>query len=423
MTLPHETPGVQRSPRVRRPSAAVYRRRRLVVFGSVLALLALVAWIAVVVSVPLPSSASAITQNATISGETVSPSVPPEGTSAVVADEFGPLGAAPTHDVVPMASMTKTITALMVLKAHPLVGDDVGPTITFGQADVDVIAEVAAQNGNYSAVSVGDTTTERDALYAMMLNSYNNIASSLAMWAYGSTDEFLAQTAVWLAEQGLTDTVVADASGLNAESRSSSTDLIAIGRLARADPVLSSIVATPSIDLPLFGKAVNSNTLLGVSGINGIKTGTTDEAGSCLLYSATFSVAERSITLYGVTTGAITQTELQPAIADYVASLQSGFHLTTLADPGVSVATVTTPWETTSQIVPAGVVSALTWSDSPVPVTVVLSDIRGGAAGSRVGTMTVDTPEGQLSVDLVLATDLGDPGPGWRFAHVAQLFG
>lgn len=423
MTLPDDRSGLHRTPQVRRPSAAVYRRRRLLVFGSAVAVLAAVSWSVVVVSVPLPSSATAMSQPATIAGETVEPVVPPFGASAVVADGFGPLGLGPTHDVVPMASMTKVITALMVLKAHPLSGNEAGPTLTFGQADVDVITDVLAQNGNYSPVSVGDTTSERDALYAMLLNSSNNIAGSLAIWAYGSMDEYLSQTATWLAEQGLTDTVVADASGLNAGSRSSSTDLIAIGRLARADPVLASIVATPSIELPLFGSVVNGNTLLGVSGINGIKTGTTDEAGSCLLYSATFSVAERSVTLYGVTTGAPTQGELQPTIATYVASLQSGFHDTLLADPSVSVATVTSAWNSTSDIVPASTLSTLTWSDSPVPVTIVLSDIRGGGAGTRVGTMTFDAPEGPLSVELVLASDLGDPGPGWRFANVALLFG
>ena len=134
-------------------------------------------------------------------------------------------------------------------------------------------------------------------------------------------------------------------------------------------------------------------------------------------------MAERSVTLYGVTTGAPTQGELQPTIATYIASLQSGFHETQLAEPTVSVATVTSAWNTTSNIVPARAVSTLTWSDSPVPVTIVLSDIRGGAAGTRVGTMTFEAPGGPLSVELVLASDLGDPGPGWRFANVAQLFG
>jgi hypothetical protein len=37
--------------------------------------------------------------------------------------------------------------------------------------------------------------------------------------------------------------------------------------------------------------------------------------------------------------------------------------------------------------------------------------------------MTFDTPRGVQVVDLVLETDLTDPGPAWRFGHVAQLFG
>jgi D-alanyl-D-alanine carboxypeptidase (penicillin-binding protein 5/6) len=256
-----------------------------------------------------------------------------------------------------------------------------------------------------------------------MLNSSNNIANSLAIWAYGSMDEFLAQTAAWLAEQGLNDTVVADASGLSADSRSSSSDLIAIGRLALANPALAAIVGTRSIELPLFGRLVNGNTLIGTSGITGIKTGTTDEAGACLLYSATFTVVRESITLIGVTTGAALQSELQPALATYVASLEAGFREVVLADPAQPVATVTSLWNTTSNIVPKKSVSAVTWSDTPVGVEVRLGDIRGGGAGTTVGTMTFDTPRGVQVVDLVLENDLTDPGPLWRFSHVAQLFG
>lgn len=423
MTAPDEPLVMQRSPRSRRPSAAVYRRRRLAVFGGLLAILALLGWSIIVLAVPLPSSAATISQEPVVRGELVAPEVPPFGMSAVVADDFGALGQAPTNEVVPIASMTKVITALMVLKAHPLAVNEPGPTITFGQADVDQIAEVLAQNGRYSEVSVGDTTTQRDALYALLLNSSNNIAGSLAIWAYGSMDAFLAETKAWLAEQGLNDTVVADASGLNSETRSSSADLVAIGKLALANPALAAIVKTRSIELPLFGELINGNTLIGTAGITGIKTGTTDEAGSCLLYSATFSVARESITLIGVTTGAALQVELQPAVAAYVTSLESGFHETVLADPSQAVAYVTTLWNTTSKIVPKKTVSAVTWSDTPVSVEVRLGDIRGGGAGTTVGTMALDTPRGEQVVDLVLETDLTDPGPFWRFSHVAQLFG
>ena len=423
MTSSNEPQVLHSSPRSRRPSAAVFRRRRLAVFGSLVLLLALLGWSITVLAVPLPSSTASVLQEPFVSGDSVPPAVPPFGVSAVVANDFGALGLAPTNDVVPIASMTKVITALMVLKARPLQPNEAGPTITFVQADIDQIDAVIAQNGTYSDVSVGDTTTERDALYALMLNSSNNIAGSLAVWAYGSIDAFLVETAAWLAQQGLADTVVADASGLSADNRSSSSDLIAIGRLALANPTLAAIVGTRSIEVPLFGQLVNTNTLIGTSGVTGIKTGTTDEAGACLLYSATFTVARESITLFGVTTGAALQTELQPALATYVASLEAGFHEVRLADPTTPVATVTTPWNTTSTIVPAKAVTAVTWSDTPVTVTVRLEDIRGGGAGSTVGTMTFDTPRGEQVVDLVLETDLTDPGPLWRFGHVAQLFG
>jgi D-alanyl-D-alanine carboxypeptidase (penicillin-binding protein 5/6) len=259
-------------------SPAVYRRRRLFVFGGVLIVLALLAWTITVLTVPLPTATATVTAGPTVSGEAAEPIAPAPGVTAAMADDFGDLGLAPTHDVVPIASMTKVITALMVLKAHPLALNEAGPTITFGQADIDQIAEVIAQNGNYADVALGDTTTEQDALYAMLLKSANNIAGSLAIWAYGTMDEFLVQTNAWLAEQGLTDTFVADASGLNPESRSSSTDLIAIGHLALADPALATIVGTKSIELPLFGQLENGNSLLGTAGIWGIKTGTTDEA-------------------------------------------------------------------------------------------------------------------------------------------------
>jgi len=414
---------LQRTPRSRRTSSAVYRRRRLFFFGALLIILVLLAWTISVLAVPLPSATKNVLQAPTVSGELLSPVVPPVGVSAAVADDFGALGLAPTHDVVPIASMTKVITSLMVLRAHPLDANESGPTITFRQPDIDQLDAIIAQDGKYSSVSVGDSTSERDALYAVLLNSSNNIANSLAIWAYGSIDEFLAQTKVWLAEQGLNDTVVADASGLSRESRSSSADLITIGHLALANPALAAIVGTPEIELPLFGKLVNGNTLLGTSGITGIKTGTTEDAGACLLYSATFIVARESIRLFGVTTGATLQAELQPTVGAYVASLESGFHETVLADPVRPVATVSTPWNTTANIVAAKTVSAVTWSDTPVRVEVRLADIRGGGAGMTVGTMTFDSPRGMQVVDLVLETDLTDPGPGWRFGHVAELFG
>lgn len=416
-------PEPSRSTVTRRRTQAVLRRRQLRWSAAGILVLVLLAWLVTVLVVPLPSASTNRTIGATVSGTTANVSTPAEGTTAVSSSEFGYFAGEPGHDKLPIASITKVITALMVLRAHPLTAKDTGPTITFGESDVALINDVIAQNGKFADIAVGDTTTERDALYVMLLKSANNIASSLAVWAYGSLDAYLAETNAWLAEQGLTETVVVDASGLNSGTQSSPANLLAIAERAMSDPVLASIVGTKEIELPVFGKLVNGNTILGLAGIDGVKTGTTDEAGSCLLYSATFSAGNSPIHLFGITTGAHLQADLQAAVAAYVSSIEQGFHNVSLANPAVPVANVTTPWNTTSAIVPEKEVKAVTWSDTAVAVSVVFDDIRGGAKGTRVGQISFDTPEGKRDVPLILAQDLEDPGPLWRISHVAQLFG
>jgi D-alanyl-D-alanine carboxypeptidase (penicillin-binding protein 5/6) len=137
VTVPHGPTGIQHAPQSRRLSPAVYRRRRLAVFGTVFVVLALLIWTTTVLTLPLPSAAATVTAGPTVSGQAAEPIAPALGSTAAMADGFGDLGWAPTHDVVPIASMTKVITALMVLKAHPLGANESGPTITFGQADID----------------------------------------------------------------------------------------------------------------------------------------------------------------------------------------------------------------------------------------------------------------------------------------------
>lgn len=417
VSSPQHAPG-------RRPSAAVYRRRRLVVFGSSLLALCVAVFVGLVLGLPLPSATVDVTQPDTASGTPASVVLPPFGVTNIWADGYGTIVDTGGTAALPMASMTKVITALMVLKQHPLSGSDSGPTITFTQTDVDIIDEVIALNGNYSDVGPGDTTTERDALTAMLLKSANNIATSLAVWSYGSMDDYRAATSAWLAENGLVDTTVLDASGLDPGTVSTPADMVEIGRLAMADPVLASIVGTTQVEVPLFGKLTNGNALLGKFGINGIKTGTTDEAGSCLLFAATFSAGGTPVSLVGVTMGGPrTQAELQPVVEQLVGSTEAGFGPLMLTDATTPVATVTTPWHTSAGIVPQDSLSRVVFSDARATYSVALHDIRAGKKGDRVGTLSVSVNGEDLRTPLVLNGDLGDPGPGWRFSHVAQLFG
>ncbi|NQX34462.1 D-alanyl-D-alanine carboxypeptidase family protein [Herbiconiux sp. VKM Ac-2851] len=205
---------------------------------------------------------------------------------------------------VPIASITKVVTALVVLDAHPLVdADDPGPTITLGQADLDITAAVEAEQQFTEPMYEGQQVTLRDALAITLLTSANNYAESAARWAYGSQEGFLAAARGWLDEHGLTSTTLADASGLNPGSASTPAELLRVAALAHADPALAAVAGTASLEQADLGTIVNQNTLLGENGVDGLKTGSTSYAGFTLLTSAQRTVGTTTVTLVSVVLG------------------------------------------------------------------------------------------------------------------------
>lgn len=205
---------------------------------------------------------------------------------------------------VPIASITKVVTALVVLDAHPLVdAADPGPTITLGQADLDITAAVEAEQQFTESMADGQQVSLRDALAITLLTSANNYAESAARWAYGSQEAFLAAAREWLDGQGLTSTTLADASGLNPGSASTPAELLRVAALAHADPALAAIAGTASLEQADLGTIVNQNVLLGENGVDGLKTGSTSYAGFTLLTSAQRTIGATPVTLVAVVLG------------------------------------------------------------------------------------------------------------------------
>ena len=94
-----------------------------------------------------------------------------------------------THGVqkpVPTASVAKLITVLCVLKKLPLTPTTDGPTITLRKSDVAIYDKYVAEDGSVVPVRAGQRISERTALEAILLPSANNIADSLAIYAFGS---------------------------------------------------------------------------------------------------------------------------------------------------------------------------------------------------------------------------------------------
>ena len=106
----------------------------------------------------------------------------------------------------PIASITKIVTALVVLDKHPLAVGEAGPTITMGAADVALsLALLRESTRKVFPVWVGLSFTERELLDLTLIESATNYAASLATWAFGSEAEFAAAARTWLDAHGLTE--------------------------------------------------------------------------------------------------------------------------------------------------------------------------------------------------------------------------
>lgn len=410
----------------RRPAdkRSKYRRRRLAVFGTLGVLLLAGAYALGVLVAPLPAVAAAAASEQTITPATAQIAWPAEGSAAVGAVGYSGLLAQHGADAaVPIASMTKTITALVVLAAKPIQKGSEGPTITFTDADVAIFHQVIANGGSWAPVVAGEQLTEKQALQAMLLPSANNYAISLANWAYGSVPAFLTAANAWLDSHGLHDTHLTDPAGLDPGTVSTASDMVDIGKRVLANPVLADVVKTPTITLPGAGTQDNGNKLLGHDGIDGIKTGFTDEAGHCLLFSAKVNVGEHQVTIVGVELGAASYTELWATVPPLLTSAKDGFHSVALTGATKTFGTYATEWGASSALVSTAPSSMLVWSNAPIAVTTQTAPMRVGAAGERIGTVTFTQGKTVVTRPLTLAKAIPDPGFWWRFTHPLTLFG
>jgi D-alanyl-D-alanine carboxypeptidase len=399
-----------------------FLRRRVAFTAALVLILGGVGYLAGTGLAPVPAAAVELIEPAALTQPAAELVWPDTGAGSIGAVGYpGLLGSTGDQESMPIASITKMITSLVLLDEKPLSPDEAGPDIRFTDADVDIYYDVLAENGSVAPVSSGMVLSQREAFEAMLLPSANNYSISLAVWAFGSVDAYLAEAETWLAANGLADTAVADTSGLSPASVSSPSDLVEIGKLVLAEPVLAEIVSMEASDLPTIGTVSNTNKLLGTNGVTGMKTGTTDEAGACLLYSAEFTVGGETVTLVGVMLGGDTHTELNESIVDLLDSVEPGFREVSLADKGAAFASYDTRWGQASQAVAAEAASAVVWSDTPITAVPTARPVTLGKAGDSAGAIDFQVGETTVSVPLVLERELTDPGPAWRFTHPGEL--
>lgn len=175
-----------------------------------------------------------------------------------------------------LASLTKLVTALVILDEAPLEPGQAGWLFPWSASDSASSEALQAAGAQVAPTVDGAEISERQALELALVGSAGNYADFAALRTFGSEPQFLDATRRWLESHDLQSTTVVDASGLSPMNISTGRDLVEILRLATQHPVISEIAALPATVAPDGTVVATSNPLLGLDGIDGLRTGTLD---------------------------------------------------------------------------------------------------------------------------------------------------
>jgi serine-type D-Ala-D-Ala carboxypeptidase (penicillin-binding protein 5/6) len=227
---------------------------------------------------------------------------PPRGQGAYVLGSGRP-AVSPHEQPVPIASLAKVMTAYVVLKHYPLHPGDGGRRFVVGQDDV-LDTEARRRDGqSVVAVRAGEQLTERDALMAILLPSANNVAVLVARLLDGSTASFVAEMNRTARALGMSHTTYTDPSGYDGGTVSTALDQLILAQVVAKNETLAAMMATRSYWLPVAGQVTNTNALLGHDGFVGMKTGSDEAAGGCLMFRAVWPTESGHVTVIGVVLG------------------------------------------------------------------------------------------------------------------------
>lgn len=327
-----------------------------------------------------------------------------------------------TQKPAPIASVAKVITALVVLEKKPLKLGEQGPTITLTASDEQLYHNYKANDGSIVPSANGEKITQYQMLQAMMLPSANNMSDSLAIWAFGSIDNYIKEANSYVKRNGMTNTKIGgDASGLNPATVSTAEDLIKLGKLTMKNPVMASIVSQQTATgIPLTTTVKNVNILLGNSNIVGIKTGNTDEAGGAFLSASIIAPNQKPVTII---TAVLQANNLYDALASslsLVKSSQKAFVPVEITKQDQVVGIYKAPWGGSAKAIATRDLTINSFASIKPEYQVALDPIRQSTkSGDNVGQVVIKKSfqSDTKTVPIILQGEIAKPSIAWRLTH------
>jgi D-alanyl-D-alanine carboxypeptidase (penicillin-binding protein 5/6) len=442
-------------------------RRRILWIGSIVIVLVLVAgglFGAQRVNRPLPQPSLTAGLSATVPVAGTAPSLPwpSQGQGAVSIPALGFSAQSGSETSVPIASLTKMTNALVILHDHPVPAGADGPDITITADDVAQYDIELHNDQSTVAIRTGEVMTERQMLEALLTQSANDVAYSLAVWDAGSLAAFVAKMNTMAASLGATSSHYVDASGFDPGSVSTAADCLRIAAAGMAIPTFAEVVGMKSVTLPLVGVKPNIVTEIGSNGVIGVKSGYTSAAKGCMVLATNRVVEGRSVlvlvavlgqptppptvpttttttappagtpasTAPTTTTTTIPTDELnvpdpfkytRPVVEGLLDATAAGIVKAPVSSAGQMVGTVNANWGGSTHqvgVVTSGTAWLVGWPGQQVTATTKLTKVRaGGSKGTVVGRAEYVLGSQTTTVPLELVRTVPEPSWWWRLTH------
>ena len=185
------------------------------------------------------------------------------------------------HAVLPIASLTKLMTGMVVSEAN-LPMDEM---ITISDEDVDT------EKNSRSRLTVGTQLTRGELLHLALMSSENRAAHALGRTYPGGLNRFVALMNARAQQLGMHDTRYVEPTGLSSANQSSAQDLAVLVAAAYQNPQLRQLTTSPSHEVEIGRRTLqfnNTNRLVKSPAwdIGLQKTGYISEAGRCLVMQA-----------------------------------------------------------------------------------------------------------------------------------------
>lgn len=182
------------------------------------------------------------------------------------------------HAVLPIASITKLMTGLLVSEARLPMEE----FVTITQDDVDT------EKGSSSRLRIGTTLSRGELLHLALMSSENRAAHALGRTYPGGLSTFVSMMNAKAKTLGMRDTVYVEPTGLSSRNQSSAQDLALLVNAASSNPMVRELSTSPNYQVAVGNRTLQYNTTnrlvrspdwdIGVQ-----KTGYISEAGQCLV--------------------------------------------------------------------------------------------------------------------------------------------